>query len=121
MAKISAKHVATRYLQRLVGGEGQSLDLKLQLTKQRQFLSIDRGEVSDMAGIDVIRPWRRADPSVPLNVQIDSSLRPITQAFPSVFDGHGTQVFVGVTRDTVALGQSALIAADASGDIPSYV
>lgn len=119
MAKTPADHRSTRYTQSFVGGEGSPAELRLQLTKQRQFLSIEAGEVSDLAGLDVVRPWRRADPSVPLDVGIDQSLQPITQAFTSLFEGNGVRVFVGVATSSKPVSNFHIVIA--SGNVPAYI
>lgn len=72
--------------------------MKLDVSNQKQFLSIDKGEFSDLAGIDVTQPWRRLDPRRPIDgtERLIHTDQPVVESvIPSDFRGQGVWSFHG--------------------------
>lgn len=83
--------------------------MRLVKTRNKGFLDIDRGEVSDLAGIDVTRPWRRADPRKPIDgtAVLDYLDRPVVDVIESGFDGNGLWSVMVPIGDGFTLTQSS--------------
>jgi hypothetical protein len=82
--------------------------MRLVKTRNKGFLDINRGEVSDLAGIDVTRPWRRADPREPIDgtAVLGYLDRPVVDVIESGFDGNGIWSVVVPLGDHFDLSQS---------------
>lgn len=91
MAKASSERSVSRYHQSFLPDNDLGKVLRLNATKQRASLNVDVGEVSDLAGLDVMRPWRRMDPRIPIdgNQEIGYLDEPVVGVIENSFDGNG--------------------------------
>lgn len=95
MGRTAAELIRERWTQEFLAEGPDGPAMRLNLTKPRAFLKVDEGEVSDLTGVDVLRPWRRGDPRFPIGsgAALGYVERPVIDAQGNQFRGLGASVF----------------------------